>query len=73
MRKRRDGDSYVWGGMTRKLKKLFNDKSISPQKRDRIPIICDSCGIVWVPGFKVRDGGCKKAEKRLYVAIAYKV
>ena len=72
VRKRRDGDSYVYGGITRKLKKLFNDKSVSPQKRDLIPILCDANGILWVPGFRVRDGGQKKSLKRLYIAIAYK-
>ena len=72
VRKRRDGDSYVYGGITRKLKKLFNDKSVKPRERDLVPIFCDGDGIIWVPGFKVRDGGRKKPERRLYVAVAYK-
>ena len=41
--------------MTLKVKKLFNDKKISPEERERIPIICDGKGIVWIPGFGVRD------------------
>jgi len=72
-RKRRDGDSYIYGGITRKLKKLFNDKSVSPKNRDLVPIICDGSGILWVPGFRVRDGGAKNPQKRLYVAVAYKI
>ncbi len=54
-RSRREGDAYVFGGMTRKLKKLYNDRGIGVKRRREIPIICDSCGIVWVPGFPAAD------------------
>ena len=56
VRSRRDGDSYRFGNMTRKLKKILNDRGVLPSKRKDIPIFCDSCGILWVPGFSVRDG-----------------
>ena len=49
------GDAYRYGGITRKLKKLFNDKKIPTSERNKLPIICDSKGIVWVMGFGVRD------------------
>lgn len=55
VRTRREGDAYYYGGMTHKLKKLFNDRHISPALRDRIPVVYDRRGIVWVPGFGVRD------------------
>lgn len=55
VRSRRSGDSYVFGGMTRKLKKLYNDKGFSAKKRAELPIICDDDGIVWVPGFPAAD------------------
>ncbi len=70
VREKRDGDSYVYGKMTRKLKKLFNDRSISIEARDKIPVICDSMGILWVPGFGVRDGGEKNPQNVIYFAIA---
>ena len=54
-RARSAGDSYYFGGMTHKLKKVFNDRGIPPSIRSRIPIICDDKGIVWVPGLPVRD------------------
>lgn len=54
-RARDNGDAYFFGGMTHKLKKIFNDKGIPPSLRDRIPVICDEKGIVWVPGLPVRD------------------
>ena len=71
-RNRLDGDSYVYGKMTRKLKKIFNDKGISPAERENIPLICDEAGILWLPGFPVRDGKGKKSEKKLYVLVGYK-
>ncbi len=54
-RQRCAGDAYFFGGMTHKLKKVFNDRGIPPSVRDKIPIICDDKGIVWVPGLSVRD------------------
>ena len=55
IRQRVDGDSYIFGGMTRRLKKLFNDRGIAPEVRAGLPIVCDSEGIVWVPGFAAAD------------------
>ena len=55
VRFRENGDSYRYGNITHKLKKVFNDRDIPPSARDLIPIICDSNGIVWVPGLGVRD------------------
>ena len=57
VRYRKDGDSYYYGGITHKLKKIFNDKKIPLRDRESIPILCDEKGIVWVPGFGVRDDG----------------
>ena len=56
VRSKKDGDSYIFGGITRKLKKLFNDRKIPPSLRQHIPVVADGNGIVWVPGFRVRDG-----------------
>ena len=56
LRFRSDGDSYRYAGMTHKLKKVFNDRNIPPTEREKIPMICDSKGIVFVPGMSERDG-----------------
>ncbi len=56
VRGKQDGDSYRFGGMTRKLKKLFNDKNFSKKKRATHPVLCDERGILWVPEFGVREG-----------------
>lgn len=68
VREKQDGDSYSYGGMTHKLKKLFLDRKIPSDKRRLIPVICDNQGIVWVPGFGVRNEG--DGVKRSYIAIA---
>jgi len=56
VRSRREGDLFRFGGMTRKVKKLFSEKKYTASKRERMPIICDDDGILWIPGFPVRDG-----------------
>lgn len=66
VRSKKDGDSYRAGGMTRKLKKLFNDKNVPPSKRANVPVICDKNGILLVPGFRTRDGAY---GKKVYLAI----
>lgn len=61
-RNRKDGDRVVIGGMTRSLKKLFQDAKVPSHRRDRIPIICDQKGIVWIPYVglcdRVRESNC---------------
>ncbi len=64
VRSRQDGDSYRYGGITHKLKKLFNDSKIPPSLRDRVPVFCDESGILWVPGFGVRDDNNTSGEKK---------
>jgi len=55
LRFRRAGDTVRMGGMTRKMRKLMNEKNIAAQSRDRWPVICDGAGILWVPGVCSRD------------------
>ena len=56
LRFKKDGDSYKYSGITHKLKKVFNDRNIPPKEREYIPVLCDSQGIVLVPGMSTRDG-----------------
>ena len=53
VRERQNGESYRFGGMTRKLKKLLCGKSLAEKNR---PVICDGDGVLWLPGFPVADG-----------------
>ena len=52
---REAGDTYRYGGMTRKVKKLLSDKKMGTIERSLLPILCDGEGIVWIPGFPPRD------------------
>ena len=69
VRSKEDADSYFYGGMKRKLKKLFNDKKISPKERWAVPVICDEKGIVWVAGFGVRSSDSIASAKRLWLSL----
>ena len=71
VRSRRAGDAYVFGGMTRRLKKLYNDHKLSRAERERLPVFCDSEGIVWVPGFAVADRARADSDKSLSVWYYY--
>lgn len=71
-RSRIDGDSYRYAGMTRTLKKLFNSKKLTVYQRNRLPIICDKEGIVWVPGFAAADNVKTNKENENILYIGYK-
>ncbi|MBQ2726741.1 MAG: tRNA lysidine(34) synthetase TilS [Clostridia bacterium] len=56
IRNRRAGDTFVYGGMTRRVKKLLTDQKLTAEEKSCLPILCDDSGIVWIPGFPLRDG-----------------
>ena len=60
-RPRENGESYRFGGMTRKHKKILCGRSLAEKSR---PVICDKDGVLWLPGFPVSDG--KKGEIAIY-------
>jgi len=55
IRVREAGDVFRFGGMTHKVKKIFSEKKLSANERETLPIVFDDDGIVWIPGFPVRD------------------
>lgn len=57
LRPKKDGDTLFYGGMTHKIKKLYNDRKIPVSLRNYIPLLCDDKGVVWAPGFSSRDDG----------------
>ena len=72
LRFKSDGDSYRYSGINHKLKKVFNDRNIPPTQRELIPIICDSEGIVLLPGMSVRDGARSDASNdNIPITFAY--
>lgn len=73
VRKKLDGDSYIAGGMTRSVKKFFSDNKISRGARDCYPIICDSKGIIWVPGMQICDRAVPKNndDKNITIIVEF--
>jgi tRNA(Ile)-lysidine synthase len=59
-RNRRKGDKILSGGMHKSVKKLMCDKKVPTELRSSLPILCDSEGILWIPGVAVRDGVLSK-------------
>jgi tRNA(Ile)-lysidine synthase len=51
------GDKFspLGRGLTKSLKKLFNEASIPIEDRELLPLICDEEGILWVYGFGVDE------------------
>jgi len=71
IRTREAGDVYYTGGMHKKLKKLLGALKIPLHLRNSFPLLCDSEGIVWVPGLRPRDGcgGNAAAENPVYIGV----
>ena len=59
-RSRAPGDKILLGGMHKSVKKLYNEKKIPLELRNRIPIICDKSGIIAIPFIGIRDGARAK-------------
>ncbi|MCF7890853.1 tRNA lysidine(34) synthetase TilS [Candidatus Bipolaricaulota bacterium] len=57
VRNRQEGDRFVPLGMNgeKKLKDFFIDLKVPLKERDRIPLVCDRKGIIWVVGFRIDD------------------
>lgn len=55
-RNKEDGDTIHQGKMTKKLKTIMCAKHIPSHKRDKIPLICDDNGVLFVPKLVTRDG-----------------
>ena len=62
IRQRLPGDAIRLGGMTRTLKKLFNQKNIPLERRDTIPCAADGSGIFWVYGLGCGDNAAVDAD-----------
>ncbi len=73
IRFRNDGDIFRYGGMNRKVKKIMSEKKIPADRRDRIPMLCDDEGIIWIPGFPLRDGMAPcDGDKSVYISCLYR-
>jgi tRNA(Ile)-lysidine synthase len=71
-RPRAEGDLIRIGGMTRKLKKVYNDKHIPPEERALLPVVCDNGGnIISSPLFACACDSAKpeKHDKKIVLAF----
>ena len=69
MRFLRPGDRIRRGGMSRQVRKLFNQYNIPPESRIRWPILCDDAGILWIPHLGGRD--CPAVKSGKYLVFSY--
>ena len=72
IRVRESGDTFRYGGMTHKVKKIFSEKKLTATERRSIPVICDDEGILWIPGFPLRDGLCDGDGENIVIFVAKK-
>ena len=64
VRNRENRDTYVFGGMTRTIKKLLTGSTETAKKKR--PVFCDRLGIFWFPAFRLRDD-VYAAEEKTYI------
>lgn len=61
IRYRRPGDTCVFGGKTRKVKKLFIDRKLTAEEKSTLPLLISGDEILWIPTFPPRDGTLARA------------
>ena len=57
LRNAKPGDrmSFMGTGGTKKLKDYFIDQKISRSTRDKIPLLTDALGVIWVAGERISE------------------
>lgn len=68
-RNREAGDFIKSGGMSKKLKELFNHRKIPTEIRCLLPIICLGEDIIYVPGTKTLNDSVKKGKHHIRIFI----
>lgn len=70
LRTRRSGDEFSFSKrkITKTLKKLFNETDVPIEKRNKIPVLCDESGVVWVYGFGV-NARCRVSEESVNIIL----
>lgn len=74
LRSRRPGDTFTPAGrgVTKTLKKLFNEAKIPSERRDSLAILADEAGILWIEGFgcDARAAAGPAAQSSNYITMA---
>ncbi len=74
IRNRKDGDKIKILGLggNKKIKDLFIDLKIPRENRNKVPILCDEKGIIWVIGYRMsEDYKVDKSTQRI-LKVTYK-
>jgi tRNA(Ile)-lysidine synthetase-like protein len=68
VRTKKTGDSYVFGKMSRNVRKQLVNYKIPAQKREHLPVFCVNGEIFMVHGLPIADGYApKKDDKITYI------
>jgi tRNA(Ile)-lysidine synthase len=72
LRTRNEGDKITLRKrkVTKTLKKLFIEECILKDERDKIPVISDDNGVVWVSGFGVNKNNAVKEDTKNILSIS---
>ena len=71
-RVRRAGDKIKRGGISKDVRKLMSEHKIPIKDRDRLPVVCDDEGILWIPGIALRDGTEQKENTKTITLSVFK-
>lgn len=71
LRTRKEGDKIKLykRSVTKTLKKLFIEESVPKKERDKIPVISDDNGVVWVFGFGVNKNNAKTENTKNILSV----
>ena len=72
LRTRQEGDKITLRkrNVTKTLKKLFIEECVLKDERDKIPVISDDNGVVWVSGFGVNKNNAVKEDTKNILSIS---
>ncbi len=71
VRTRRIGDIIETKIGKKKVKKIFSEFRVAPRKRDRIPVLCDQKGILWIVGVARAFRGFVSKKTREYLVVDF--
>jgi tRNA(Ile)-lysidine synthase len=69
LRTRQSGDEITLSGGTKSLKKLFIDRKIPASRRNRIPVLADDGGVLWVHGFGANLARIRESKSGIWIRI----
>ena len=71
LRTRQEGDKITLRkrNVTKTLKKLFIEEGVLKEEREKIPVISDDNGVVWVYGFGVNKKNAVKRETKNILSV----